>query len=315
MNKLDFLRSHLVDLPADVRADIANFPPEAQTAFFEDYNRKEKSISLAYVFHLVAGLAYAYEGKWIKQILFWITFYGFGVWWVVQLFRLPGSIKKTNKEIARKISRRIKVMLNPLAGVDNGGRIGRATVERAFDELSVKPRLLEIAYDPTDLTIDNLKAGALLDYKLQTWEVSSERQYDWQSGVTERDFTLKADLKELRLSFHNEHREKLCFISKPINIHAIDPNLQLTILSTRQPKNILSFQGITYYREYSLQGILFGISPSEAGKKAMRWEFMDENRHHLLLIEIIGEKEFRCAIGQRVSELEFSEILPGGEGQ
>lgn len=321
MDKLDFYRYQTFNLPADVRADLENLPPEAREAFFQDYTSKQKNVGLAYVLHLLAGLAYAYEGKWWKQLLFWATFYGFGVWWVVQLFRIPTSIRKTNRSIARNIVRKIKVMLysgtkRPIQGErssQQGGRLQKSSFDKALQELSVKPRKITAQFDPANLTIENLKVGSLLDYDLQTWEVTRERQYDWDSGITERSFQLKADLEERSLQFYSENREKICYMNQSINIHAIDPDLQLTILSTRQPRNILQFQDTPYYKEYSLQGTLFGISPEETGKKAVRWEFLDDSRQKAIFIELIGEKEFRCWIGKRISEHDFSDILPGGE--
>ena len=63
-----------------------------------------KSTGMAYLlFFLLFGTHYAYQGKWGLQIAFWLTFGGLGIWSLIDMFRIPGMIKKYNATIFDKI--------------------------------------------------------------------------------------------------------------------------------------------------------------------------------------------------------------------
>ena len=70
-----------------------------------------KSIALAYVFWLF-GLHYAYAGKWGLQFVFWFTVWGFfGLWWLVDLFRIPSIISNYNRETAITVMRNLATII------------------------------------------------------------------------------------------------------------------------------------------------------------------------------------------------------------
>ena len=62
-----------------------------------------RSIGIAYLLLFIAGAQYAYLNKWGTQILFWITFGGLGIWWIIDIFRLPGMIHEFNDPIFDEI--------------------------------------------------------------------------------------------------------------------------------------------------------------------------------------------------------------------
>lgn len=63
-----------------------------------------KSTGLAYVITLfLFGSHFAYLGKWGLQFLFWFTFYGVGVWFVIEMFLIPSRVEKHNALIAAQI--------------------------------------------------------------------------------------------------------------------------------------------------------------------------------------------------------------------
>ena len=72
-----------------VQSVLIAMPPNKQAEFWEEYERKEKSVLAAYLLFL-CGCHYAYLGKWGTQVLFWFTvllFVGL-VWWLVDVFRV-----------------------------------------------------------------------------------------------------------------------------------------------------------------------------------------------------------------------------------
>jgi hypothetical protein len=109
-------RSNLVpasiadNLPAMVRNELSNLSAQKQEEFVEEYRRKAKSTGVAYVLWLLLGWHYVYLSKWGIQILFWLTLGGFFIWWLVDLFRIPGLIRDYNKDIAVDVLRNLKAL-------------------------------------------------------------------------------------------------------------------------------------------------------------------------------------------------------------
>lgn len=94
------VRSLVGTLPAMVITELERLSDREQAAWLEEYERRAKSLGIAYVFWVLAGLHYAYRGKWVVQLLFWCTVGGCLVWWFVDAFRMPGIIRDANRDVA-----------------------------------------------------------------------------------------------------------------------------------------------------------------------------------------------------------------------
>ena len=62
-----------------------------------------RNIGIAYVLFFVAAAHYAYVNKWGTQILFWLTLGGLGIWWIIDIFRMPSIIEDFNDPIFEDI--------------------------------------------------------------------------------------------------------------------------------------------------------------------------------------------------------------------
>lgn len=89
-------------LPPSVQHTVAQMDSASQNAFFNEYERKKKKRSVGYVIWLVCGWHYLYTRKVGLQFAFWFTAGGLGIWWIADLFRMPGIIKSCNEQIARE---------------------------------------------------------------------------------------------------------------------------------------------------------------------------------------------------------------------
>ncbi len=100
------------NLPAMVRNELVKLPAQKQEEFIEEYRRKEKSVGIGYILWLLPllpfGWHYAYLRKWGIQILFWLTFGGLFIWWLIDAFRIPLMIRDYNKDIAVDVLRNLK---------------------------------------------------------------------------------------------------------------------------------------------------------------------------------------------------------------
>ena len=106
-----------VNLPAVVRNSLAELPAARQEEFLEEYRRRAKSIPPAYILWLLLGFHYIYLRKWGLQILFWLTLGGLWLWWIVDLFRMPGMVRDYNKDIATDVMRTVRA-LGPARNVE-----------------------------------------------------------------------------------------------------------------------------------------------------------------------------------------------------
>ncbi|MBE7686511.1 NINE protein [Tenacibaculum piscium] len=62
-----------------------------------------KKSGTAYLFYFLFGAHYIYLGQTGKQILFWCTFGGLGIWALIDLFTLSSKVDKVNAPILKKI--------------------------------------------------------------------------------------------------------------------------------------------------------------------------------------------------------------------
>jgi len=103
------------ELPVLVRNELATLPAQWQQEFAEEYTHNKKSLGLAYLFLIIVFWAhYGYLKKWGLQVLFWVTAGGIGIWWLIDIFRLPGLVKNHNTELAIHAMRNLKVANRPV---------------------------------------------------------------------------------------------------------------------------------------------------------------------------------------------------------
>ncbi len=53
-----------------------------------------RTVTGAYICWVLFGTHYLYLGKFGLQLLYWVTLAGIGVWGIVDLFRIPGMVRR-----------------------------------------------------------------------------------------------------------------------------------------------------------------------------------------------------------------------------
>ena len=74
------------------------------------YESRKASTTKVWMQFLFLGWSYGSLNKIGLQILFYITFGGFGIWTMVRLFTLSGSIKKYNRRVAAQVGLSLQEM-------------------------------------------------------------------------------------------------------------------------------------------------------------------------------------------------------------
>ena len=78
------------------------------------YNSIKLDTSMTWILFLMFGWSYGSIGQYWKQIFYYLTFGGMGIWTLYLVFTLQGKIKKYNGEIADKMQMEAddRIMLN-----------------------------------------------------------------------------------------------------------------------------------------------------------------------------------------------------------
>jgi hypothetical protein len=82
----------------------SRFPNAADGALFKNvYETKQpRNVLVAWLltFFLSPTISYLYQNKWALAIIAFLTFQGFGIWWVISWFTMPGEVIRYNRNLA-----------------------------------------------------------------------------------------------------------------------------------------------------------------------------------------------------------------------
>ena len=106
----------MADLPRDALIEKAyqQLGQGDQRLFDQTYQRRAKSATTAYVLWFFLGWHYAYLDQWGMQVLYWVSFGGFGIWALVDLFRIGGLVGNANRDIALQVLQHVKLHADPV---------------------------------------------------------------------------------------------------------------------------------------------------------------------------------------------------------
>ncbi len=99
-----------MSMPVSLRPMFASLEPATQIAVKADYDRRAKSLVIAYTAWLFMGWHYLYLRRVGLQFAFWLTLGGFAVWWLIDAFRLPGIVRSMNEDVARELMVQYKAL-------------------------------------------------------------------------------------------------------------------------------------------------------------------------------------------------------------
>jgi hypothetical protein len=156
------------------------------------------------------------------------------------------------------------------------------------------------------MRIKDLKKGVLLDYKLDTWEVTGQIQYDWQQGNTDtlyqlqnsknttilllvcQDMAIYNTWLEIRLSYHDLAKNSLDKVRQELPLEFV-------------------FQGKIFLKEEVSSGYEFvGNNPAAQIKE---WKYISEDKTSSLRILEHEDEDIFVFSGKKVENYEFSNIL------
>ena len=95
-------------VPDIIKPSLVRLDHEQMAIFNQMYNKSARSIGLAYILWFLLGFHYIYLKKYGTAIIFWITFGGLLLWWLIDILRIPFIVKQVNEEFALTLLSKIK---------------------------------------------------------------------------------------------------------------------------------------------------------------------------------------------------------------
>ena len=99
------------EIPQAVLRKLETMDELTQEAFVSEFRKKKKSSTMASILMLALPcFHYFYLGKVWLNLLFWATMGGFGLWWVMDVFRLGGMVREYNKSVDISVLKEIQFL-------------------------------------------------------------------------------------------------------------------------------------------------------------------------------------------------------------
>ncbi len=290
-------------LPENVQQKVLALPQPAQIDFYDKYSEHTKKLKNRRNMTAIAGTFFLVTGAFPLSII------ALGYLWYLK----ENSLPDTANDVLVKTLGRYRLASGQDFNFPPLQNPQKNPSHSPNPQMRQNPFLKDEDFDPTRLTLENLKMGYLLDYDFKTWEVIGHYIYEWQGYSAEKVFKIST-LQEIAFLFMNKEFGDLSVkILQPINIHLIDERLEAEILAKQQPYNILTYEHTPYYRETAKEGFVSELKQRNAAGSRNRilvWEYYDGQRRNLIRIEQHGRLDFRCFLGQSIEATEFSDILP-----
>jgi hypothetical protein len=159
----------------------------------------------------------------------------------------------------------------------------------------------------SELRIQDLRKGALLDYKLQTWEVTEQIQYDWGQGNTDTLYCLE----------NAENHSILLLVTQDLGIYQtwIEERLSRQELVSHNLEKAhaeapleLSFKGNLLVKQAIETGYKF-VGDSEFLTRVEQYKYLSEDGKHSLRTLRHENGKVLVFSGTKAGDFEFSNIL------
>ena len=96
-------------IPGTVKLAFLKAPADQQQVFVSEFRKKSWNPFVYFILALL-GLHFLFMGRIGLTIIYWLTFCGFGFWYLFELFNIFKRVKHHNEDVAASIMRDIKIM-------------------------------------------------------------------------------------------------------------------------------------------------------------------------------------------------------------
>ena len=178
-----------------------------------------------------------------------------------------------------------------------------------FDKLFGKEEEKKEENFASDMTLRDLKNGAILDYDGKSWKVIDHYQYNWGNNFDTNEFALDSGDDKVFLHIEDDSGLK-CMVSRETKIKLVDANLKDAIIKTGTPLANITFEGTSYKLENEFESARFRKFGASGWSEFSGWEYYDETDKYCISINRYDKMEFEAYYGEVVAEYHFTNILP-----
>jgi hypothetical protein len=173
-----------------------------------------------------------------------------------------------------------------------------------------KPEIPALHYDPTRITVKDIRKGFMLDYDFRTWEVTDEYEYDWGNNRFSYEFKIVADNDSLYLRI--EQAQKIvCYLTQKIRFSKLGESVENHIKQNEKPPREITYEGIRYTKERETPGFFRNTEDNpDDSSEILSWEYIDDSETRVLIIDQWDVDDFEAITGFIVQESAISNILP-----
>lgn len=174
------------------------------------------------------------------------------------------------------------------------------------DEKMENRRELEQEEERSELKIQDIQKGFLLDYQNETWEVVEQTQYDWEQGNSDKLFQLKNAQNKIVLLFVCQNMAiYTTWIEENLNYQKVlKYNLDKINYQTALK---FDFKGKIFFKKQVDIGNSY-VANSYKGKKIKQHKYISQDGKQSFRV-LIAKGDSTMFLGKRVENFEFSSIL------
>jgi hypothetical protein len=168
-------------------------------------------------------------------------------------------------------------------------------------------------YDPTNIGVEDLRKGFVLDYDLKSWEVVEEYEYDWGNEEFSYEYKISnADGESRFLNVERDDNDDLFLaMFSPIRTSMLDEEVEDRIFDNKKPPREIIYKGTAYYREEESMGFYKNVEAQGESAEFISWTYYDEGGKRTLSITKWDDEEFDASVGDVIKDRDISNILPG----
>ena len=98
------------NLPVLLKEPLSKMPEEKQSIFVEEFKKRSKNSGIMITLAILFPIQLFLLGKIGLGILYYLTFGGLGVWWILEIFLTPKRVREFNADVGTQILRDMKLM-------------------------------------------------------------------------------------------------------------------------------------------------------------------------------------------------------------
>ena len=161
--------------------------------------------------------------------------------------------------------------------------------------------------DPlSNLTLDRLREGYMVDYEMRTWEVTQHARYDYD-GWPADEWTLENDDDILFLEYEEDDGD-VFYLSDPVSVAEVSTDggpLREVLRDQGEPPGTITYNGTPYTLDEEGPA-----TRSISGRRNELYYWSFASGDDFVALERFGDSDWNAYAGREVEPYEFDNILP-----